>query len=120
MQPGFIARASNAPLPEDAVIRATNHATAKKAKKEKDNKKTRKARSKQAKLDQGSGTKGQRMKETRRTTKRRKTTRRRKRRGTTVSNGMHCRMMPRICPHCSWQMRTWIHPCEHWDPSCIM
>jgi hypothetical protein len=51
MQPGFIARASNAPLPEDAVVRAMNRAMAKKANKEKDNKKTRKARRKQAKLD---------------------------------------------------------------------
>jgi hypothetical protein len=108
MQPGFIARASNAPLPEDAVVRAANRAIAEEVKK-KDDKMTRKARREKAKPDRGSGAKGRRMKETRRMTKRRKTTRR-KRRGTMVSNGMHYRTMPQICPHYNWQTRTWIHP----------
>jgi hypothetical protein len=50
MQPGFIARTSNVPLPEDTVVRAANHATAKETKK-KDAEKVRKAEREKAKLD---------------------------------------------------------------------
>jgi hypothetical protein len=42
MQPGFAAQTSNASLPEDAVVRATNCAAAEKMKKKKDDEKTRK------------------------------------------------------------------------------
>jgi hypothetical protein len=51
MQPGFTTRTSNAPLPEDAVMRAANHAIAKVAKKKKDDESERKAEKEKAKLD---------------------------------------------------------------------
>jgi hypothetical protein len=51
MQPGFIARTSNVPLPEDTVVRAANHATAEETK-NKDAEKVRKAEREKAKLDQ--------------------------------------------------------------------
>jgi hypothetical protein len=50
MQPGFVARTSNVPLPQDTVVRAANHATAEEMKK-KDAEKVRKAEREKAKLD---------------------------------------------------------------------
>jgi hypothetical protein len=41
------------PLPEDAVVRAANHAAVEKTKKKKDDEKARKAGREKAKLDQG-------------------------------------------------------------------
>jgi hypothetical protein len=49
MQAGFTAQTSNAPLPEDVVVRAANRAVAKKTN-NKDDKKTRKARREKARL----------------------------------------------------------------------
>jgi hypothetical protein len=41
MQPGFAARTSNAPLLEDAVVRATNRVTVEEAKKKKNEEKAK-------------------------------------------------------------------------------
>jgi hypothetical protein len=63
MQPSFFARASNASLPEDAVVRVANRAATEKTKKKKDDKKARKVRREWAKLDWGKQCQGSEEKE---------------------------------------------------------